>query len=82
MPVVISDPELKQLNMDEGKFRIELAVHFYKNGKFSLAQASQFADLSRLDFQKELSDRRVDIKYDVADLHDDLQTLRRLKKAR
>ena len=50
----------------------------FERDKLTLAQASRFAHLSRLQFQHVLASRQLPLHYDVADFEEDLQTLQRL----
>lgn len=78
MSVVISDLELERLNLDDQAFRVEIAAHFYETSRFTMGQACEFTGLHRLDFQRELAERNIPIRFTVEDLHDDLATLQSL----
>jgi predicted HTH domain antitoxin len=75
MGIQITADFLKQLEMTESEFLIEMAVHFYDIGKMSMGQARNFANLDQISFQKEMSKRNVYIKYDLEDLEEDMRTL-------
>jgi predicted HTH domain antitoxin len=56
-----------------------LAIEGYKTGALSHFQASQLLGLSRIEFDGFLKERQIyDHAYDVQDLEDDIETLRRL----
>jgi predicted HTH domain antitoxin len=64
--------------MSEAELRQEIAVLLFQRDKLTLAQASRFAQVSRLQFQHVLASRQIPLHYDVADFEEDLQTLQRL----
>jgi predicted HTH domain antitoxin len=64
--------------MSEAELHQEIAVLLFERNKLTLAQASRFAHLSRLQFQYVLASRQIPVHYDVAECEDDLQTLHRL----
>lgn len=80
MEVLISQEDLNAIGMSSQELRIEIAVHLYDLGKFTIGQASKFANLDQLSFQAEMAKREVYFKYTVDDLADDLGTLRRFNK--
>lgn len=78
MALVLDDKKLKKFNLNEQEFRIEMATHFYEIGKMSIGQATQFARLDRVSFQKELTKRKIRIRFTITDLHHDLKTIQSL----
>jgi predicted HTH domain antitoxin len=64
--------------MSEAELRQEIAVLLFHRDKLTLAQASRFAHLNRLQFQHVLASRQISVHYDVADFEADLQTLQQL----
>jgi predicted HTH domain antitoxin len=76
--LTISDALLQSARMSEAELRQEIAVLLFQREKLTLAQASRFAHLSRLQFQHVLASRQIPLHYDVADFEEDLQTLQRL----
>lgn len=78
MGVTISDDILQAARMTEDELRLEIAILLFQRGKLTLAQASRFAEISRLQFQHLLASRQIPIHYDIADFEEDLQTLREL----
>lgn len=75
MPLVITDEVLKSAHMSETDLRREIAVMLFANERFTLAQASGFADMDRIAFQRLLAERQIPIHYDVSDFRQDLTTL-------
>lgn len=68
--------EATQLNVQE--FLVEVAVHLYSQERLTLEQASQLAQLHRIDFQKELAARDINIHFSIEDFESDLATLKSL----
>tara|TARA_Y100000310_G_scaffold164768_1_gene164534 strand:- start:1866 stop:2165 length:300 start_codon:yes stop_codon:yes gene_type:complete len=52
------------------------AVEKYKNGDFSLEQASKFSEVSVWDFFDILKQKKVTINYDIEELEADLKSIR------
>jgi predicted HTH domain antitoxin len=50
----------------------------FQRDKLTLAQASQFAHMRRLQFQHILASRQIPVHYDVAEFAEDIHTLQRL----
>jgi len=61
--------------MSASELMQELAVVLFQKEKLTLAQASQLAGMSRLQFQHLLASRSIPIHYDVAEFEADLNTL-------
>ncbi len=61
--------------MTPQEFLIEMATHFYDLGKMTMGQARSFASIDQINFQKELSKRNINIKYEVEDLMDALKAM-------
>jgi predicted HTH domain antitoxin len=78
MSLVIPDDILRAANMSAGELRREIALLLFQQDKLTLGQASEFAGISQLEFQQLLASRRIPVHYDVQELTDDLETLRRL----
>ena len=72
MPILITDKMLEELHFTESEFRLEIAIFLFQQKKFSLGKASQFAQLTRLQFQKILSSKQIPIHYDVKDFYEDI----------
>jgi predicted HTH domain antitoxin len=76
--LTISDALLQAAHMSEAELRQEIAVMLFQRDKLTLAQASQFAHMSRLQFQHMLASRQIPVHYDVAEFAEDIHTLQRL----
>lgn len=76
MDLLIKEETLKKVEITAEELMIEIAVHLYDTGRFSLGQARNLAQLDQLSFQKELAKRNVYIKYDEEDLATDLANLK------
>lgn len=74
--LVISGSVLKELRMSPSELMIDLAVYLYDLERLTIGQAKKLADLTQIEFQKEMSKRGVFIKYDIEDLEKDLLTLK------
>jgi predicted HTH domain antitoxin len=57
---------------------IDLVVYLYNKERLTMGQAKKLAGLTPLEFQKEMSKRGVNIKYDIDDLEKDLENLNQL----
>lgn len=78
MSLTISDALLQAAHMSEAELRQEIAVMLFHRDKLTLAQASQFAHMHRLQFQHLLASRQIPVHYDVTEFAEDLHTLQRL----
>jgi len=78
MSLVIPDDVLRAANMSAVELRQEIAVLLFQQDKLTLGQASTFAGMSQLEFQRLLASRRIPVHYDVREFMDDLDTLRKL----
>lgn len=75
MSLTISDRELQTWQMSEADLRRELAILLFQQERLTLAQASRFACLPQLQFQRVLGDRHIPLHYDLAELHEDWHSL-------
>ncbi len=80
MALIVPDGLLRAAGMSEAEFKRELAVWLFQQERLTLAQASQFAEMTLVEFQHLLASRRIPVHYDVAEFEEDLQTLRELAK--
>ena len=76
MGLVVPDELLMAAGMTEEELKREIALMLYQQGRITLAQASRFAGMTRLQFQHLLASRRIPVRYDVADLEKDLNAMR------
>lgn len=69
---------LDSARMTAEQLLVELAVHLYDQGRLSIGKAHELAGLSLWEFRQLLGFRHVAPHFDVEDLEQDLETLRRL----
>lgn len=75
MSIVISDETLQTLQMSESEMLIEIAVLLFQQERFTLGQASRFARMNQLQFQRLLASRQISLHYDVTELREDVESL-------
>lgn len=78
MSLVIPDDILRAANMSAVELRREIALLLFQRDKLTLGQASEFAGMSQLEFQRLLANHHIAVHYDVQEFTSDLDTLRRL----
>jgi predicted HTH domain antitoxin len=78
MSIIIPDDVLANIRMTEGEIKQEIAIMLFQKEKFTLAQASRFAQMHRVAFQHLLASRHIPIHYGVEDLEQDLENLQAL----
>ena len=64
--------------MTEGELLLRIAVMLFQEEKLTLAQASQFAGIHQMEFQKELARRKISIHYGEEYLFNDLETIAKI----
>ena len=75
MSLIISDEVLQTIQMSEAELRQEVAILLFQKERFTLGQASRFAGMSRLQFQRLLASRKIPLHYDIAELREDVKSL-------
>ena len=80
MSVVISDEWLHTAQMSEAELRLELAIWLYQQGRLTLALASRLAGLTRLQFQRILSERGIPFHYTAEEFEEDLTNLQEVAR--
>jgi len=78
MSLAIPDDILRAAKMSASELRQEIALLLFQQNKLTLGQASEFAGMSHLEFQRLLASRQIPIHSDAQDFSDDLDTLRQL----
>ena len=78
MSLVIPDDLLRAANISATELKREVALLLFQQEKLTLGQASTFADMSQLEFQRLLATCHIPIHYGEQEFADDLDTLRRL----
>lgn len=76
MSILISDEILQLAHMTDAELRLEIAVMLFQQERFTLGQASRFAAINQLQFQRLLADRHIPLHYDVAELREDMESLK------
>jgi predicted HTH domain antitoxin len=81
MPLVITDEQLEAIQMGERDALVEFACRLFDGERLTLPAAAKFAGVSRAAMEGELLRRRIAIyRPTVEDLHEDLDTLRSLRR--
>jgi predicted HTH domain antitoxin len=75
MRIVIDDETLQTLQMSESEMLAEIAILTFQQERFTLGQASRFARMNQLQFQRLLASRQISLHYDVAELREDVKSL-------
>ncbi len=75
MHIEIPDELLKKTHLSEKDLMIEIALIFYQRNTFTLGQASAFAGVHQMEFQKILSERKINIHYDSESFREDMNVL-------
>ena len=75
MSVVISDEVLRAVQMSEAELLQEIAVMLFQKERFTLGQASRFALMNQLQFQRLLASRQIPLHYDIAELREDVKSM-------
>jgi predicted HTH domain antitoxin len=75
MSLIISDEVLQTIQMSEAELRQEVAILLFQKERFTLGQASRFAGMSRLQFQRLLASCKISLHYDIAELREDAKSL-------
>ncbi|NBD33729.1 MAG: UPF0175 family protein [Cyanobacteria bacterium] len=75
MSLTISDDVLQTANMTERELLIEIAILLFEQERLTLGQASQFAKMNQVHFQRLLASRQISLHYDVEELQEDVRTL-------
>lgn len=75
MSVVISDQILQTIQMSEAELLKEIAIMLFQQERFTLGQASRFALMNQLQFQRLLASRQIPLHYDIAELREDVKNL-------
>jgi predicted HTH domain antitoxin len=60
--------------------KVELALLLYSQERLSIGKAHELADMTLWEFRQLLGARRIQAHYDVNELEEDVDTLRRLNR--
>jgi predicted HTH domain antitoxin len=75
MSIVISEDIVRASGLSEQELIIELVLLLFQQEKISLGKAAELLNISQVRFQQILSDRGINIHYDVEELQEDIQHL-------
>lgn len=75
MQITIELPDA--LELTEADLRTELAISLFQQERITLGTASPLAGLHQIEVQRLISSRGIPIHYDVSDLEQDLNSLRK-----
>ncbi|WP_254564785.1 UPF0175 family protein [Oscillatoria sp. HE19RPO] len=75
MSLVISEDIVKASGLSEQELIIELVLLLFQQEKISLGKAAELLNYSQVRFQQILSERGINIHYDVEELQEDIQDL-------
>jgi len=83
MPFTLSDEILEKAGMTAEEARVEIACRLFDAGKLALWPAAQLAQMTRVQFEGELMERRIPIyRPTLEDLKSDVETIEHLRKMR
>jgi predicted HTH domain antitoxin len=75
MSMIIPEEVLQTIQMSEAELLAEIAIMLFQKERFTLGQASRFARMSQLQFQRLLASRKIPLHYDIAELREDVKSL-------
>ncbi len=75
MSLIISDEVLQTVQMSEAELLQEIAIMLFQQERFTLGQASRFALMNQLEFQRLLASRKISLHYDITELREDVKSL-------
>ena len=83
MPITISDETLQRMGMSADESRVEIACRLFDAGRLDLWPAAQLAEMSRVQFEGELMQRKIPIyRPTLEDLQAELKALDELESKR
>jgi predicted HTH domain antitoxin len=74
----VSQDMLDSARMTPAELKVKMAVHLYAQGRLSIGKARELAGTALWEFRQLLASRRIPPHYNVADLDEDVATLREL----
>jgi len=69
---------LPHLSRSEEELKVDFAIFLYKSDILSLGKAAELLNISKLEFQKALKERKIPINYTIQDVDQDVETLKKL----
>jgi len=79
MPVTVPDELLDAAHLTEVEMKLEIAIAMFQQHRITLAQASRFADVDRVDMECMLAGRKIPV-YTEEDWEQDQSTLQWLSE--
>ena len=77
MVIELDDSIIKSTGLSPDDLKLELALQLYQDRKISLGQGGQLSGLGSVQFQRELGKRQITLNYDLMDLADDIDSLKK-----
>lgn len=78
MVIELPDSLITRAGLTEPEILILLAIQLFQEELMTLGQASKFAGMHQVMFQRELAKRKIPIHYDVEDFERDMETIKNL----
>lgn len=78
MIIELQDQFISQLGLSAEDVLLRIALMLFVEEKISLAKAARLSRLHPIQFQDELTKRKLPIHYDIADFDRDLETIEQL----
>jgi predicted HTH domain antitoxin len=75
MVLMMSEEEIRKTGMTETQLKLEIAIHFFSIGAFTLGQAASFCSLNQAEMMEILGTRKIPMHYTVEDLDYDYQNI-------
>jgi len=69
---------LDSARLTTSELKVEIAAYLYAQGRLSVGKARELAGMTLWEFRQLLASRRIPPHYDVADLDEDVVTLREM----
>ncbi|MCE2994805.1 MAG: UPF0175 family protein [Cyclobacteriaceae bacterium] len=76
--LVIEDKILELSDLSENQMLEDIAMMLYQKRRLTFGQAAQLAKLSYTEFQFLLGKNQIPLNYDVSDLLEDVETLKKI----
>jgi len=73
MTLTIPDEVLRSAQLSEAELKVEVALALFQQGRLTLGQAADLAQMPQLDFQRLLGSRQIAIHYGFEQLEQDLR---------
>ncbi len=78
MTLQIPDTISKKIKLTEAELLLELSVQLYQRRLLSMRAAAELAGISWVKFEEILSQRNINLQYDLNDLKKDLENLKNI----